>query len=565
MLKRPLMTAVAIALLNSGCSTLFKQSESRRSIAATHRLANDFLSLKPQKKSLMTYADEIYVDTSPIRVSDNKAALQAAFPQNITISDNSPLTIQDIAEKITVSTKIPVAFMDLSMPKTGGPKDSTQINGGSSQTSGGTFEAQSSSLTSMLQTLPMDGVHGASDPSAIIQSGKRIDARFKGKLVDFLDQVTARLNLFWRYDPDERRIIIHQYDTKTFTVYAMPGDADLNFIVDNQSSTSSGSANNTTGGGGNTGGTTSQSTSGQSVSISASIKSWSDVTASINNMLSPAGRVYGNASMGTVTVTDTPLVLAEVKRYIDNLNKILARQVTMQVKVYNVELDDQNQIGIDWNAVYNKADDFALSYAVPAIGVEQAVSGFTAAVMKKNSKWSGTEAFVKALEEQGHVSLVTSTSAVTLNNNPVPVKVADETTYLASSQSGSTGTMGTSTLTTSLIPGRVVTGLTMTLLPKVVDANQLMLQFAMDMSALKDIATISSGDQSIQAPKIATKSFVQKVAIRSGETLILSGFNSDENSFNHGSTLDIPGKLKVGQKRVVTVILITPLVTEGLS
>jgi type IVB pilus formation R64 PilN family outer membrane protein len=389
-------------------------------------------------------------------------------------------------------------------------------------------------------------------------AGRKMEVRYTGKLSGLLDQITARMNLFWRYDSDQSRIVLHRQDTQTFTVLAFPGVVKTGSSIDNKSTTASTPAST---GGGSSSGTSAQSKSGQSVSMEADIEAWKDIGESVAKMLSASGKAYANQSTGTVTVTDSPVVLSNVKQYIAQQNLVMGSQVTLNTKIYTIELDTDNQVGIDWNLLYAKAADFGVNYVVPSSIV---ASGVQAVILNPSSNWNGTSVMVKVLETLGKTSLVTSESAITMNNMPVPVKVANETTYLASTSNGIVGGGVTSnTLTTTLQPGKVVTGLTMTMLPKIIDARQLMLQMSIDQSKLKSIDTISSGGASIQAPVVDTQSSTQRVAMEDGQTLVLTGFNSEEDRVGNAWAI-LPSSLTNSGKRIITVIMVTPQITQGI-
>jgi len=91
----------------------------------------------------------------------------------------------------------------------------------------------------------------------------------------------------------------------------------------------------------------------------------------------------------------------------------------------------------------------------------------------------------------------------------------------------------------------------------------LLLQFTTDISALVSLLPVSSGSSSIQVPTVDTRNFMQRVAMKSNETLIISGFEqTDDNMTRNG--IGTPGNYLFGggvngtNEKQVIVILITP-------
>lgn len=572
---------VASILQLSGCSTLIGSATTYGNYAKDRDMTNNALNSQQKINSFVNNINGIYVDKTPIKVNGQNNRLLEVYSEDIVFSSNSLMGITEISDRLTKLTKIPVMYSDTSKnakKAAPGMPVSTEF-GGFTDSAGSNVSGapkKSGELDDILDSIPTlpgissNRIYSNSSFSTLGFPGDipMIDVVFSGKITDFLDMVSGRTGLFWKYDNVENRIVFFKYDTKTFTFYIMPGNMEINANLTNSSETSSvagGAGGGGGGGGAGASGSTSRTQSGQDVSMNVSVKLWDQTLGAIKEMLSSGGRIQGNEAMGTVTVTDTPVVLSEIERYSNQMNKSMSRQVTFNVAIYDIELGDENQLGIDWNFVWNKAAMMGSGFTATSLAASAVGSGFKFMDSSPKSEASGSTAMVKALETQGRVSLKRKLEAATINNTPIPVKVADETTYLASTSGGTTGDSGVGVITTGITPGKVVTGLTMTLLPRIFDANQLMLQMTLDLSTLKEISTISSGDQSIQAPRVGTKSFMQRVALRNNESLILSGFDENKNSISGDQSMGIPAGLFRSESRIMTVIIITPRITEGVS
>jgi type IVB pilus formation R64 PilN family outer membrane protein len=157
----------------------------------------------------------------------------------------------------------------------------------------------------------------------------------------------------------------------------------------------------------------------------------------------------------------------------------------------------------------------------------------------------------------------------TLNHQPVPVQVARQTSYLKSSQTTISANVGS---TTSLTPGIVTSGFTMMVLPNVMDNGTVMLQFSTDISTLRRINIVSStsgpnGSQ-IQTPEIDTRNFLQRVAMKSGQTLVVSGFEQmddglDKQGVGTPSNFLLGGGVATHANKDIIVILVTPIAMPG--
>lgn len=337
-----------------------------------------------------------------------------------------------------------------------------------------------------------------------------VSIAYSGPLSGFLDIVAARYGLSW--EVANGKVSIYRNITRTFVMKAVPGSAAVSNKV------SSGSSN---------GGVSSSNETTLSVDT---LSVWTAIESGVKAILSDKGKVVVSPATGTVTVTDAPAVMKQVEAFIDQQNDHLSRQVTVQVQVLSVSLDDSDNYGINWNAVWQSVGqnyNLALGNAfTPALGATGLTFSVPDTATGGWARWIGSEALISALSKQGKVSVVTSVTAVTLNNQPVPVQVGRQTGYLASS----TTTISEGIATTSITPGTINTGFSLTVLPHIQDSQSLFLQYSVDISNLLDIQQITSGDSTIQTPDIETRNFMQRIGMKTGETLVLAGFESAQNS-----------------------------------
>ncbi len=386
-------------------------------------------------------------------------------------------------------------------------------------------------------------------PVKIVYSG----GSFKG----LLDTAAARYGVFWKYS--NGAIQFFNLDTRTFQISAIPGDASLNANVGSSASTESGG-----GGGGGGGGGNINSSNTQNIAVKSELSVFGNLEKAVAIMLSANGKVVSSPATGTLTVTDNPATLERVAAFLEAQNKTLAKQIMINVTVLAVTLTKSDNYGIKWNQVYNTLRNrYGITNELTSI--ENSTSFSAGILSTAASKWAGTNVVVQALSEQGNVRRETSASVVTLNNQPVPIQVAKQTAYLKSSETTQGAVAGS---TTSLTPGQVTTGFNMSILPHILENGSLMLQFSTDISSLRNLRSVSSGSSKIESPEVDTRNFLQRVAMKSNETLIISGFeqtddNIDRNGVGTPANLFLGGLFKGSANKEVIVILVTPVAMNG--
>lgn len=384
---------------------------------------------------------------------------------------------------------------------------------------------------------------------------------YDGDVAGLMDLLSAKYNAYW--EKTDKGIHVYRTKPMTFRIVALPGDTEMSSKIATQStsggSSSSGSATGSSGSSGSQSNNASQLATGFGFS---SLSVWKSIEDGVKTMLSEDGRVVVTPATGTITVDDNPNVLSRVAEYVKAQNESLSKQVVVNVKVLSVDLTNNDGYGINWNAVYQNLNrNFGLSLA-GTLGTLTSAPSLTLNTVG-NSMYAGTSAMVNALSTQGKVSEVTSASIITLNNQPAPIQVAREVSYLASSTT-SIGVGGAGN-TTTLNPATVTTGFSMNVLPHILDTKKVLMQYSTDISTLNAMNTISSNGSTMQNPDVDRRDFQQRVTMNSGEMLIMTGFEQFSLSSNlkgvgKADNALLGGSVNGNRHKTVLVVLIQPVI-----
>lgn len=404
---------------------------------------------------------------------------------------------------------------------------------------------------------------------------------YSGPIRGALDLLAAKSGFV--YTINNNVVYWQAFITRTYEVAFMPGDSD--YMLGKKSGG---------GGGANTSQqssqaqvanyTTSDSSDSEYSNLSGKISIWKDLQATVSQMLTPDGKMTVSQATTSITVRDRPTNVLLVGQYIYNLNNNLSKQVLVKVQVLEVNLENGFNYGIDWNIVtnafHNSAFRLAANYGTP-IAIQQisgnatipslgTVQNIFPADAGKNPIPS-YQILLKALNQQGKSSIVSEPRVLCLNNQVSVVRIVKAEGYVASIQNTSTpgpGANNTSnTVTSQVTPGMVITGLTLYILPKILQ-DRVYLSVNADLSTNNGFGafgTTGSGGSQIQLPNITEKHFNQRSMIKSGDTLILSGFRQLTNRTGASQLLTSQalGGTAAEQLSTETVVLITPIILHG--
>jgi len=531
--------AATLCLLLSGCAPLERIDKIDNTVSQDEKQADKHLhALK--KGSVVRDITSQWINPYPLNAQPGGNNLLP--PCAVAINRPGNFTLAEVSAFISKRCRLPVVVTpdaQAILAPTGGKTE--QLSG----------PVPAPDPNGMVPLAALGGAAARTTPAAT--SGAALRGVFwQGELGGLLDNVTTRLGLSWRYE--QGRIAIFYLDTRTFPVMFMDSKASFGSKTVSGTTSSMGATGDSSGGGLSGDSNTSQATE---MEIKSSL--YEDVTNSIKSMLTPGtGRM--NLSAGVLTVTDTPRVLEQIGRYLDDRNTELNRQVVLNVQVYSVEKRTKDQYGIDWNAVFNSGS-VGLSLTNAFTGA--ASDALNGGVSILDGKGAGTKAFIKALSEQANVSVMTEASSMTTNLSAVPIQVALQQDYASNVTTENTANVGSSS---SITKSTITTGFNMTVLPFLMPQSpKMQLQFAINMSDDPTMRTFTSEKTSVELMKTRLKTFTQRVIMQSGQTLVLSGYQSLNNTANRQGVgsfrfFGLGGGANGENNKTMLVILITPVI-----
>jgi type IVB pilus formation R64 PilN family outer membrane protein len=280
-------------------------------------------------------------------------------------------------------------------------------------------------------------------------------------------------------------------------------------------------------------------------------------------------------SAGIVTVRDTPQVLETVDKAIKELNATLTKQVSINVQIYNVALSDGDNYQVNWNAVWNSNKyntsfvPLTSSSSSTTTNVSSTLTGgqtFSAGIL--TGPFAGTSLAVNALSSIGNIVSSTQNTAVTLNGQSAPLVSQEEIAYVKSTTVTTSGSGSDANTSVQINPDTITQGLNMIATPKIQPNGKVLLEYNINLANIKQIQTYSASGTSVQLPTRDVKSIIQRASLRSGQTLVLSGFQDVGSSVTNQGILSPNNMLFGGGKnaqntKTQLVILITPYVTDN--
>ena len=320
---------------------------------------------------------------------------------------------------------------------------------------------------------------------------------------------------------------------------------------------------------------------------------WTDLQATLTSIIGGGkGRsIVVDRHAGLVVVRAMPGELRDVEAYLDNAQASLQRQVILEAKVIEVDLNDSFQSGIDWAAITENRD-FAIgtSSIVSGVGSQASINSAGDVVVSPGldltnvafanlfAVGSSSETFgslITLLENQGNVHILSSPRVSTVNNQKAVIKVGSDEFFVTEVSSDTTTSAGGVVSNPELTLTPFFSGIALDVTPQISDEGEIILHIHPSISEVEDqVKVITLGGQAFELP-LALSTVRESDSIvkaKNGQVVVIGGLMKNVASDNLGSVPGVSDVPLLGeafkQKQIVNrrselVILLRPVVIDN--
>ena len=343
--------------------------------------------------------------------------------------------------------------------------------------------------------------------------------------------------------------------------------------------------------------------SGSQINTRSESNFWGELTVALNALV---GQGEGRAVVvmpqsGVVVVRAMPSEIREVEDYLRATDNIMHRQVILEAKILEVELNDGYEAGINWAQLIsingnklglgqsNGGNIFGETRArkdIPTGGITdptlpppvdfvdfKAFGGFFGAVLRTGNFM----AFIELLGLQGNVQVLSSPRISTVNNQKAVIKVGTDEFFVTDVSSDNFDSVGgvTNRVSNDITLTPFFSGIALDVTPQVDGDGRVTLHIHPTVSDVQDQEKkIDLGDNTVVLP--LAKSTVREsdsiVYAESGQLVVIGGLMQDVRSEKIASTPwlgDLPGigalfrHTQQGAVKSELVILLRPTVVDS--
>jgi len=399
----------------------------------------------------------------------------------------------------------------------------------------------------------------------------------------------------YEYEVQGMRIIVPSpaMQTRVYHLNALAmqrkGMSDMR-VVSGSVSLSGGS-----GGGGTGSGPTSASKSLETSSVQTSTDSkyWEEVGASLTALVGEGGRVIASPHSGIIIVKAPAASLYMVEKYLRASELVITRQVMLEAKILEVQLNDGFQSGINWTTLQGSQYKVAVGANANSLDiVGRTLSGTMGSVLSGNIPGavggvSGLfgiafndgdfAAVINLIKSQGAVHVLSSPRIATINNQKAVLKVGTDDFFVTEISGGTIATLTTPATPPNVIVQPFFSGIALDVTPQIDGHDNIILHVRPSVSTVKEKQkNIRLGDLGDFVLPLASSSISETdsvVRLKDGKIVAIGGlmsqtFDDSQNRIPVLGEIPLVGPLfgntsQMSQKRELVVLIKTTLIRDN--
>lgn len=354
----------------------------------------------------------------------------------------------------------------------------------------------------------------------------------------------------------------------------------------------------------NTSNTERDAVSGTELTTESTTDFWTELSATLKTVVGTEGgrSVVASPQSGVVLVRAMPNELRDVAGFIEIIQGIIQRQVVIEAKILEVELNDGFQSGINWAGIAENNKGRTATFGQTGGGSAISSSGAGVSSIAGNlgdlnpaglNQVSGNDvsafggiftlalnfndftSFIELLETQGNVQVLSSPRVSTLNNQKAVIKVGNDEFFVTEVSSSTATSAAGSVVAPEITLTPFFSGIALDVTPQINDKQEVILHIRPMVSEVSDQTkkiSVAGQDQVLPLAFSSIRESDSVIRAGSGQLVVIGGLMKDTTREDVASVPllgDVPfvGSLfrhtKQSSHKSELVILLRPVVIGG--
>ena len=285
--------------------------------------------------------------------------------------------------------------------------------------------------------------------------------------------------------------------------------------------------------------------------------------------------VMTSAQSGMVVVRALPRELNTVRDFLERSELSVKRQVVLETKILEVQLNDDYEAGINWSAISGELSLESNTSGQDSISeVLWGKRGVTQTMFSSTLQVTDITKLISLLDQQGNVQVLSSPRISTVNNQKAIIRVGSDEFFVTGISNSTTASAAAVTNTPDIQLSSFFSGISLDVTPQIAADGDVILHVHPIVSNVQDqLKEIKVGNNNFSLP-LALRDVRESDSIvraSSGQVVVLGGLMqevSNDVSTRRGALGRIPvAEILFKHKKKLThknelVILMRPIVVE---
>lgn len=238
--------------------------------------------------------------------------------------------------------------------------------------------------------------------------------------------------------------------------------------------------------------------------------------------------------IGLISVTAPRSLQGKIESYMNSLKSELYKQISIEAKIVEVTLTEDNTTGINWGTLLGP-DSAGFNFTMDMGKTGSIIKSTTNAPGSTPGSFLtiGTKSFnlvIDAMREQGHVEVLSNPRISVMNGQPAMISVGENVTYVDSVESSVADGAISYTINTS----SVMSGLGLGVIATITENDEIIMSITPVTTDLtQPIAYETFGVNKVGLPRIKLKEMNTLIRVKDGEMLVVGGLISEESTYSN--------------------------------
>lgn len=243
--------------------------------------------------------------------------------------------------------------------------------------------------------------------------------------------------------------------------------------------------------------------------------------------------VMVNRQAGMVVVRALPVELSTVREFLDKSELSIQRQVILETKILEVQLNDRYESGINWAAI---SGNLSLEDMVTGGGTLDDVlidgSGESEILFTTSLQVADITKLISLLDRQGDVSVLSSPRISTVNNQKAVIRVGTDEFFVTGISNSTTASAAAVTSAPEIELSSFFSGISLDVTPQIAEDGEVILHVHPIVSNVQDqLKEIQLGQENFSLP-LALRDVRESDSIvraGSGQVVVLGGLMQESS------------------------------------